>query len=176
MLKHDLTGRRFGKMLILSRASNGNQRQVRWNCVCDCGNQTISTSQNLLLGIANSCGCDSRRRFKAMITKHGTHGTKEYALWRRAKTRARRWHRPFNIEPSDIVIPERCPVFGMPLVAGRNKAGEDSPSLDRVIPELGYVKGNVWVISLKANKCKAMAGPNELRALLDAINIFINNT
>jgi hypothetical protein len=37
-----------------------------------------------------------------------------------------------------------------------------SPSLDRRVPELGYVKGNVEVISMKANAIKSYAAPEEI--------------
>lgn len=40
---------------------------------------------------------------------------------------------------------------------------EDSPSIDKVIPELGYVRGNVWVISNKANRIKNNATLEELK-------------
>ncbi len=72
-----------------------------------------------------------------------------------AKSRAKKKNIPFNLELSDIKIPQFCPLLGMELQ--RNKNGEcrdTSPSLDRKTPELGYVKGNVWVISQKANMMK----------------------
>jgi hypothetical protein len=52
-----------------------------------------------------------------------------------------------------IVIPSVCPVLGIPIVLGEQRS-ENSPSLDRITPELGYVPGNVRVISDKANRLK----------------------
>jgi hypothetical protein len=60
---------------------------------------------------------------------------------------------PFNIELVDIKIPKRCPVLGILLKAGA-KGNPASPSLDRFKNELGYVKGNVFVISRRANVLK----------------------
>jgi hypothetical protein len=61
---------------------------------------------------------------------------------------------PFAIEPSDLILPERCPVLGFPLEVARGQAKYNSPSIDRLIPALGYVRGNVDVISYLANTLK----------------------
>ena len=71
---------------------------------------------------------------------------------------------PFNLDVTDFVIPEYCPVLGLKLedTTGRSGPGPTSPSLDRIIPALGYVKGNVIVISHKANMIKSNATPDEI--------------
>jgi len=75
-----------------------------------------------------------------------------------AKTRAKKYNVPFNLKLEDIVIPSHCPVLGMELKSGignkRDASFDSSPSLDRMNPSLGYVKENVRVISLRANKIK----------------------
>lgn len=70
---------------------------------------------------------------------------------------------PFAIAVSDIVIPERCPVFGEFLKVG---GGEWAPSLDRIIPELGYTPRNIIVISNRANRIKNNASLAELMQLV----------
>jgi len=76
-------------------------------------------------------------------------------LWANAKKRARRYGVPFTITPEDIVIPEVCPVFGTPLARKRRGGpGPDSPTVDRVVPALGYIPSNIAVISCKANALK----------------------
>lgn len=61
---------------------------------------------------------------------------------------------PFDLTALDIDVPVTCPVLGTPLVFGGGKNHPDSPSVDRIIPELGYVRGNINVISNKANTLK----------------------
>lgn len=78
----------------------------------------------------------------------------ESVLCHNAKQRAKTKGLPFNITPEDIDIPATCPVLGIPLVKG-DKIHEGSPTLDRVIPELGYVRGNIRVISNRANRMKS---------------------
>jgi hypothetical protein len=85
-----------------------------------------------------------------------------------ARKRAEKKGIPFSITPSDIIIPDVCPVFGFPLVLSVGKGDKpggkyNSPSLDRIVPELGYVPGNVRVISFLANTMKGAATPEQLR-------------
>ncbi len=91
-----------------------------------------------------------------------------------ARVRAKRRGLPFSIVKEDIVIPEFCPVLGIGIVPAFGKirrANKDhSPSLDRIIPELGYVPGNVMVISNRANSLKRdSVDPAEHRAIAEYI-------
>jgi hypothetical protein len=81
-----------------------------------------------------------------------------------AKYRATRAGLAFNIDITDIRIPDRCPVLGITI---RRRAGDTStsPSLDRIVPSLGYVKGNVQIISWRANQLKRDASLEELRLM-----------
>lgn len=73
---------------------------------------------------------------------------------------------PFNLKPEDFEMPTICPVLGIPLVLGQGKLHDNSPTLDRIIPELGYVKGNVKVISYKANRIKNNGTLADLEAVI----------
>jgi hypothetical protein len=86
-------------------------------------------------------------------------------MWVKAKERAGRKNITFTIEAADIVIPERCPLLGIPLSMGKGRVHHGSPTIDRKIPSLGYVKGNVWVISHHANAVKNDATLEELELL-----------
>jgi uncharacterized protein YlaI len=87
-----------------------------------------------------------------------------------AKHRAKRDGVPFEITAKDIVIPEFCPVFGMKLEQGNRQNHENAPSLDRIICEKGYVRGNIRVISHLANMLKSKATARQLRLLADYID------
>lgn len=87
----------------------------------------------------------------------------------RARRRAKQKGLPFDIELSDVVIPATCPVLRIPITVGLDKRDRGSPSLDRIIPALGYTKGNVQVISTRANAMKQDASPAELLAFADWI-------
>lgn len=84
------------------------------------------------------------------------------------KRRAGKQGLPFSMTIDDLLpLPTHCPVLGLELsycVAPSRPTG-CSPSIDRIIPELGYVSGNVHVISNRANVIKHNATVEELVAL-----------
>ncbi len=104
-----------------------------------------------------------RRELKA---RHGTILKKR--MLDAARQRAKAEGLPFDITAADIVIPERCPALGMTLisavVSGSGKGSAASPSLDKIVPMRGYVRGNVQVISRLANTMKNCANPAQLKA------------
>jgi hypothetical protein len=84
---------------------------------------------------------------------------------RLARYRAKRDGTAFTITARDITVPTHCPVLGLPLFAGQGRACPNSPSLDRIIPDLGYVPGNVVVVSQRVNVLKRDATIAEMRAI-----------
>jgi hypothetical protein len=86
-------------------------------------------------------------------------------MFNNAKKRAEQKGLEFDIELKDIVIPKLCPIFGIELECNKTSRN-NSPSLDRVDNSLGYIKGNIAVISNRANKLKSSATKNELKAII----------
>lgn len=82
------------------------------------------------------------------------------------KSRAKKRGLAFNITANDIPLPNVCPIFGTKLVIGIGKQGNDSPSVDRIDPTKGYVKGNVVVISQRANSLKRDASLADLETMV----------
>ena len=80
-----------------------------------------------------------------------------------ARNRAKRKGIEFNIDEADITIPEICPLLEIPIEYGTKSNYDRSPSLDRIDNTKGYIKGNVWVISQKANAMKNSATFEELK-------------
>lgn len=93
-----------------------------------------------------------------------------HILCRNAKIRAKKRGIPFGITPADIVIPEFCPILGLRLVSGVGPSTRaDLASLDRINPTLGYVRGNIAVISKRANQIKSDATSAELFATAEFV-------
>lgn len=83
-----------------------------------------------------------------------------------ARARAKKLGLPCTITEADVQIPSHCPVLGIELIRG-GWPPDNSPSIDRIVPELGYVPGNVLVVSFRANHLKSDATADELRAVAD---------
>jgi len=86
----------------------------------------------------------------------------ERKMYDAAKYRAARKGLDFNLDPKDISIPDICPLLGIKLRRGSGKSIDSSPTLDRIDSSKGYIKGNVWVVSKRANCIKNDATPDEL--------------
>jgi len=111
-------------------------------------------------------------------TTHGQAGTPKHKIWERTAKRAKENGTPFSLTVFDVPdIPAVCPVLGIPLVAN-TVAGplDSSPSVDRITPALGYVPGNIRIISNRANRLRGDATAAELALIAaDAARIEVAN-
>ena len=76
----------------------------------------------------------------------------------------------FSLTLDDIPqIPDTCPVLGIPIIPndGISSPTDNSPSIDRIDSKKGYVKGNIRIISNRANRIKSDATVDELRNVLE---------
>ena len=80
------------------------------------------------------------------------------------RSRAKKKHQKFNLTIDDIPIPEKCPIFGIPLKFNHTPQN-DSPSCDRIDNKRGYEKGNVVVICHLANSIKRNSTLKQLQQL-----------
>ncbi len=95
MPKRDLLGQRFGKLTVVGENPERNKhRQVRWDCVCACGNEFTVTGFSLTAGHTKSCGClinESAARVGKQNTTHGhsrqDNETPTYIKWCSMKSR-----------------------------------------------------------------------------------------
>jgi hypothetical protein len=77
----------------------------------------------------------------------------------------------FELTVNDVPeIPDVCPVLGIPLFRTNGVQTMNTPSLDRIDASRGYVRGNVRVISLRANILRSNATVEELRLILKDLN------
>jgi len=88
-------------------------------------------------------------------------------LYKNIKSRCKRTGREFSIDLEDIIIPEKCPVFGFELKREDKQTWMCAPSVDRIDSSKGYIKGNITVVSRRANILKRDATIDELEQLLN---------
>lgn len=104
--------------------------------------------------------CKNCRHIKSSNLHHKTPICQR--LYNSAKSRATKKRLDFNLVPSDIIIPDKCPVFKTKFVIGTQYAA----SLDRINPDKGYIKGNIQVLSVRANLLKNNATIEELEQII----------
>ena len=85
--RHELTGLRFGKLVVLERTEKRIHGKVVWRCRCDCGKESEVLSTRLISGHTKSCGCYNSEHTVAQNTTHGKSKTRLYRIWDSMKTR-----------------------------------------------------------------------------------------
>lgn len=84
---YDLTGQRFGRLLVLERDGSDKQKNATWKCLCDCGNQVVKTGIYLRNGDTRSCGCLQKETVSNLMSTHKKSKTRLYRVWAGIKTR-----------------------------------------------------------------------------------------
>lgn len=146
-------------------------------------------SERMLNGICLSChredGAKYRKNNKEKIAKyHIEYNKKNYStenrrkryskniqieLFNAAKHRAKLKSLEFDITKDDIIIPEKCPVYGVDIDL-HNKFY--APSLDRIDNTKGYIKNNIMVISNKANRLKNSGTIEDFEKILKYMKLY----
>lgn len=154
------------------------QRYVRSGSCCDCSR----IKKRLPVYVVKANARKRTEKYRAWARDYGriqrkkeAHKLRERA-WRRAKPaailvreakkRARGRNLPFNLTTADLVVPATCPALGIPLRVSDGKLSDNSPTIDRLVPERGYVFGNIAVISYRANAMKRNGTLDELKQIV----------
>src|SRR5438105_11437922 len=87
----ELSGKKFGRLLVVDRAANSRRGQARWRCFCDCQAESVVSGYDLRSGNTKSCGCFRRDLTIVRSTIHGRarrdKADKTYAKWKRLRVR-----------------------------------------------------------------------------------------
>ena len=165
-----MIGQRFGRLTVISQVSSipvGKRKTLlrAFLCRCECGSEKTVIGIYLRRGLTKSCGC-LKRDYDARVSKsHGLTGTPAYKMLCNAKTNAKARGVPFDLDISDIVIPEFCPALGIKLSFESGRLNPNRATIDRMDNSKGYVKGNVAIISWRANMLKRDASPDEVEKI-----------
>lgn len=162
----DLTGQRFGQLVVQSRADNRGGKPT-WHCQCTCGGTKIVPSKNLRVGDTESCGCLHKAQLRARLTTHGMtpRGVpirSEYSIWASMKDRCLnpRYHKWKDYGGRGIsVAPEWLHDFAAFYKHIGPRPSTDY-SIDRINNDGDYAPGNVrWATRKQqaANKRKPVA-------------------
>jgi len=164
----DLTGKRFGRLVILNKSiQRGNKGQIKWDCICDCGNYHTVTGESLRSGRSKSCGCLR----KEYIPPNKKEDRFEFLRMRLYKNiiikRSKQIDKPYGLlyEKFCELIKQPCYYCGdidtnyiQDYSTKQNKFISDTViyynGIDRVDNNLGYLETNVVPCCKRCNSAK----------------------
>lgn len=83
----DLSGQRFGRLIVIEFSHVNKQGNSMWKCECECGKQCISRGVDLKSGNTSSCGCLRSELSRNRVLKHDMTGTRLHDIWCNMKER-----------------------------------------------------------------------------------------
>ena len=145
----ELTGQRFGKLVVLKRVENAKDGATRFLCQCDCGNTKVIRSKHLKSGAISDCGCEKSQRTRNNNLKHGGSGTRLYNIWIKMRDRCKN---PHSADWADyggrgITVCDKWDSSFESFRKWAESAGyEKGKSIDRIDVNSGYYPDNCrWV-------------------------------
>lgn len=180
---YDLTGEVFSRLTILREAEERLNGSKVWVCLCSCGKTAKVRAYALINKHTQSCGCQTINNKKGedhpkTLKMKQIYGddwvqSKNNTWYKRAAgiiTTAKENGIPIGFKTTyefakylQTITPETCPVFNVPLERGAGKQHKWSPSVDKIVPEMGYVQGNIQIVSQLANAMKQNATHEQLK-------------
>lgn len=85
----DMVGKRFGRLVVIGRATPVGEKPVKWLCQCDCGKQVSVVTYSLKKGLTKSCGCLRNEQMSQRNKTHGESDSRLHKVWRGMKARCK---------------------------------------------------------------------------------------
>jgi hypothetical protein len=167
----NLTGRRFGKMLVVKDAGRNKYGHTLFLCKCDCGNEKVVRSATLLIGKGKSCGCIPHGGHNKLTYGEASFNTVLFSYRWNAKQRKR----DFSLTPEEFkeIIVKDCIYCGQEASTIRSSPdnfGEFVFSgLDRVDNDKGYSVDNVVPCCNTCNLAKRDMSVQEFSDWIDRL-------
>ena len=185
---------------IGNRPVSSFERAGNWKIVCEClicGKKDVTKKfaewfryKRLIEESPNArinCGCSHpafKNGYRSKL-KPNNYFKRLYKQLHNVKRRAIRENIPYDLDIEYFIdkdpkpdgqktgYPDYCPILGIKLELNNKTTADNSPSFDKVLPERGYVKGNVQIISYKANRLKSNMSIEDFKKFIEYIE---NNT
>lgn len=178
----DLTGQRFGRLLVIERADNftykDGRTRVKFKCLCDCGNFSEIVNQSLVNNGTQSCGCLKSENTSAR--KWSGYEEISGVLIGRIKNNAKTRNLEYSVSNEfiwDLFLKQdrKCALTGQDLVFARTIKDLQTASLDRIDSSKGYIEGNVQWIHKDINRLKMDWTLEELYKLCESVINYKNS-
>lgn len=163
----DMTGMKFGSLIVLRREFVAGQKLACWECQCKCGNKKIFKGSELRAGKIKTCGCRIN-----VINRRNWQGYKNIpqSYWRSLSKNSTQRNIKFNltIEYINCLWEEQnsvCKLSGLKI-----SFSEKTASLDRINNNVGYVLGNVQWVHKDINKLKSVFSQDKFIELCNYVS------
>lgn len=175
--RDDLTGRRFGKLVVVKAGNTTERGVLYWDCLCDCGNKHLTTGWNLKNGHVTSCGC-VRRALEDSTYKPDTYQRGLVRVYRNYtnNAEARGYEMSLTLDDVKEIISQPCHYCGRKDKQGFDFGSKRYPDrkfhytgIDRVDNKIGYVKGNCVPCCTVCNRAKNGMSYEEFVEYLDLL-------
>lgn len=140
-----IVGKVFERLTVLDFAPTGKQGHIMCQCLCQCGQEIVTSRFNILNGKTKSCGCLKKDKNAALHWKHGeSHVTAEHKSWRSMKDRCLNRNNPAfeRYGGRGITICEEWIESYESFLLAMGRKPTASHSLDRVDNSKGYEPSN----------------------------------
>jgi hypothetical protein len=159
----NLTGKRYGRLVVVEQKENDKFKKTRWLCKCDCGNSVIVNAASLIRNLTRSCGCLRHDlSYKGYKNISGSY-------WNKCIYGATTRGLEFSITIEDawqlyLRQNKKCAISGVPISFKTNndQAVYQTASLDRIDSTRGYTLDNIQWVHKRVNRFKSIMDNNEL--------------
>lgn len=169
MKRVDLTGQRFGKLLVVGvHQERSKDKRLQYNCVCDCGNEKLVVGHELRLGKVKSCGC---LRGNPLALGLGALNA-EYAMQKNKALTQRNKGWELSKEEFSTLVYDKCYYCGREPFRSTNYRGNGNiviNGIDRIDNNIGYVYENCVTACWDCNRAKGEMTYTEFTNLVELI-------
>jgi len=180
----DISGKRFGRLVVLEPTEERNQNNVVWKCICDCGNVCSANTASLNRGHTKSCGClhieTARKTGQITGGKSMPYGVASFRdVIRIYKRNAKTRDLQFELTNDEIAVLTKgdCYYCGSKPSKIHHPKRNNGPyiynGIDRVNNDKGYILDNCVPCCTKCNKMKERMSANTFLEQIGKVNTHL---
>jgi len=140
----DVTGHRFGRLVVMQASAVRLNGRKSWECKCDCGGSKSVVLSSLISGSTKSCGCLADESRKVATRVHGLSNTKEYEVWSSMKSRCmnskNKHYKDYG--GRGIYVCSKWQTSFRDFYSDMGPKPSEDHSLERIDNDKGYFPGN----------------------------------